>query len=467
VKVLDNTPDKLASTQGLKKFREEIAVHQRLYHPNVVLLMGACVTGDQLMIVQELMHRDLERILYDPNFKLSLGRLVGFGRQVALGMTWLHKLDPPVLHRDLKPSNCLLDREMLHLKIADFGLSSILQGGSRFLLKESFGPRGTANYLAPEVLAGEAVSTAADVYAYGILLWQILTRKRPYEDLDSISIDGFTDYVVDEGSRPEIEEDARQDYPILVELIEQCWGDDVEDRPEFEEICETLTDGLVEISVPHDIDAQRFWLKFFPSAGPEGVKIERCIRAMLKWFRLPANPEMRSKTLQNQLTQLGILMNEKDDGSIEGVSSKARISCEWFGSLMNWFGPFDNSFFKRVGNLCSRHWFHGHLSGPQSQRLLNGRADGFHLVRFSATEPGSFTISKVHDSRKVTHIRIAHSPCSSIYCIKGQKKEYKSISDLLEAEKDNLGLTMPCPGSRFMDSDEDAATGYVVNSDLL
>jgi serine/threonine protein kinase len=56
----------------MRKFRDEIAVHQRLYHPNIVLLMGACVQGNQLMIVQELMYRDLERVLFDESIKVSL-----------------------------------------------------------------------------------------------------------------------------------------------------------------------------------------------------------------------------------------------------------------------------------------------------------------------------------------------------------------------------------------------------------
>lgn len=54
----------------MRKFRDEIAVHQRLYHPNIVLLMGVCVTDSHLMIVQELMYRDLERVLYDESIKV-------------------------------------------------------------------------------------------------------------------------------------------------------------------------------------------------------------------------------------------------------------------------------------------------------------------------------------------------------------------------------------------------------------
>ncbi len=81
------------SQHELRKFQEEIAVHQRLYHPNVVLMMGACTTGERLMIVQELMHKDLEKVLFDDELNLSLARRLGFAREIALGMTWLHKVD--------------------------------------------------------------------------------------------------------------------------------------------------------------------------------------------------------------------------------------------------------------------------------------------------------------------------------------------------------------------------------------
>lgn len=61
----------------MRKFREEIAVHHRLYHPNIVLMMGVCVAGSQLMIVQELMYRDLERVLYDESIKVEKRVFVG------------------------------------------------------------------------------------------------------------------------------------------------------------------------------------------------------------------------------------------------------------------------------------------------------------------------------------------------------------------------------------------------------
>lgn len=255
----------------------------------------------------------------------------------------------------------------------------------RALLKKSeLAPRGTANYLAPEVLTGKELTTAADVYAvavavvvvvslagrsyaFGILMWQILTRKHPYEDVGDVSMDEFTDLIVDEESRPDIDDAQRADYPMLVDLIEQCWDARSSSRPSFQgerdaaagharssspshaDICGVISDALVEIAIPHDTEAQRFWLKFFSAVG-SGVKVERVVRALLKasaergggwgqcahgglqqWFRLPSNPEMHTAQLKSQLRDLELLLREHEemDGPSSKSSGRARITGTW------------------------------------------------------------------------------------------------------------------------------------------
>ena len=96
----------------------------------------------------------------------------------------------------------------------------------------------------------------------------------------------------------------------------------------------------------------------------------------------------------------------------------------------------------------------------KATRLLDGRSDGFFLVRFSSTEPGFFTISK-NSARKVSHIRIAHQPCSGKYSVgtpAHPRPSYASIAELLEKEE-HLHLGSPCPGSRF--AGEPEVSGYV------
>ena len=86
----------------------------------------------------------------------------------ARGMEFLHSASPPILHRDFKSLNLLVDRKW-NLKVADFGLTALKGVEDRRL--------GSIFWTAPEVLRGEPYNEASDVYSYGIVLWEILTRR--------------------------------------------------------------------------------------------------------------------------------------------------------------------------------------------------------------------------------------------------------------------------------------------------
>lgn len=126
---------------------------------------------------------------------------------------------------------------------------------------------------------------------------------------------------------------------------------------------------------------------------------------MLKWFRMPANPEMRPAALHKQLTQLELLLVEREDlGSdvaFGGVGKQVkrtlsllyslcddqvvcvrifffslfvqRVTAEWFGHIVSWLGPFEPDMLKRVASLCSKPWFHGHLSSAQVKKKKDHR----------------------------------------------------------------------------------------------
>lgn len=83
--------------------------------------------------------------------------------QVAVGMSYLHSRNPPIVHRDLKSANILLD-DHYHVRIADFGLSRILEEGGRTLTKVV----GTPQWMAPESLRGESYDSKADVFSFGV-----------------------------------------------------------------------------------------------------------------------------------------------------------------------------------------------------------------------------------------------------------------------------------------------------------
>ncbi|KAJ1489746.1 kinase-like domain-containing protein, partial [Baffinella frigidus] len=156
----------------------EILLITTLHHPNIVQLLGVCDSrnaqgGREMLLVMEyLQHGSLNEVLLDFNIALTDKRKQQMALDAAKGMLYLHTLLPPVLHRDLKSPNLLVDERAgrFTVKIADFGLS-------RFRVEYTMTFCGSPKWTAPEVLNGENYGTAADSWSFGVVLWEIATRK--------------------------------------------------------------------------------------------------------------------------------------------------------------------------------------------------------------------------------------------------------------------------------------------------
>jgi serine/threonine protein kinase len=118
-------------------------------------------------------------------------------RSAALGINYLHSLDPTIIHRDIKPSNLLVD-ETWNVKVADFGFARIKEENATMTRC------GTPAWTAPEIIRGEKYSEKADLYSFGVVMWEMLTRKQPYagRNFMGVSLD------VLEGKRPQIPQDC-------------------------------------------------------------------------------------------------------------------------------------------------------------------------------------------------------------------------------------------------------------------
>ena len=167
---------------------------------------------------------------------------------IANGMSFLHKKH--TIHRDLKPDNILED-ENFYPKIGDLGLSKIFDP-----IKPSdqsmFG--GTNIYMAPEMFIGDHYDISIDVYAFSIILFEIVTGEKPYKEIKNKS---SISYKVVHNYRPKFSEII----PISDEmksLIEQCWSQKPSDRPTFEEIVERLTDDNFIENSGYNVDLDRF-----------------------------------------------------------------------------------------------------------------------------------------------------------------------------------------------------------------
>ncbi|KAL2599579.1 hypothetical protein AAZV13_10G059700 [Glycine max] len=218
--------------ERFKEFLREVAIMKRLRHPNIVLFMGAVTQPPNLSIVTEYLSRgSLYRLLHRSGAKevLDERRRLGMAYDVAKGMNYLHKRNPPIVHRDLKSPNLLVDKKYT-VKVCDFGLSRLK--ANTFLSSKS--AAGTPEWMAPEVLRDEPSNEKSDVYSFGVILWELATLQQPWINLNPAQVVAAVGF---KGKRLEIPHDVN---PQVAALIDACWANEPWKRPSFASIMDSL-----------------------------------------------------------------------------------------------------------------------------------------------------------------------------------------------------------------------------------
>ena len=147
---------------------------------------------------------------------------------LALGMSYLHSHD--ILHRDLNPRHIFMD-EYLFPKIGGFGSSYNISKDESY--KQEWQLVGNLSYVSPEIITERIYSKAGDVYAFGMIVYEIMTTEVLYEGLSLPQIE----LQVPKGIRPKFKGEIPRIYK---ELIESCWQDNPYERPTFDEIVSRL-----------------------------------------------------------------------------------------------------------------------------------------------------------------------------------------------------------------------------------
>jgi len=218
-------------SKAVTDFKAEVTLMTRLRHPNIVLFMG--VVTEPLSLVTEFCSRgNLFDLLHNPKIPLTWSLRQQMALDAARGMNFLHTSQPIIIHRDLKSLNLLVD-DRWAVKVADFGLARFKAStGSAGLYTAQC---GTMQWMAPEVIAGHRYTEKADVFSFGINLWELLTRDIPYRGMQAMQV-GYA--VLNAGLRPPIPPDAPKPYAAL---IKACLRADAAKRPTFAQIIAALS----------------------------------------------------------------------------------------------------------------------------------------------------------------------------------------------------------------------------------
>uniref|UniRef100_A0A8C9SWW3 Discoidin domain-containing receptor 2 n=1 Tax=Scleropages formosus TaxID=113540 RepID=A0A8C9SWW3_SCLFO len=250
VKMLREDANKNARTDFLK----EIKIMSRLKDPNIVRLLGVCVCSDPLCMITEYMENgDLNQFLsrHEPEGQIALAcnaptvsysNLHHMATQIASGMKYLSSLN--FVHRDLATRNCLVGKDYT-IKIADFGMSRNLYSGDYYRIQ------GRAvlpiRWMAWESILLGKFTTASDVWAFGVTLWETFTlcKEQPYSQLsDEQVIENTGEFFRDQQRQIYLPQPACCPDPIY-KLMLSCWQRNTNERPSFQEIHQTLLGCLV------------------------------------------------------------------------------------------------------------------------------------------------------------------------------------------------------------------------------
>jgi len=399
--------------------------------------MGACTMPGDFFIVQEfLTGGDVEKALRDRDRAIPLYVRMRWAKDASLGMNWLHQSNPVFIHRDLKSSNLLID-ENGRVKVCDFGLSEVKMTGQ--MLQDTDSAKGTPLWMAPEVMMFQRFNEKADVYSFGIILWELLTREVPFSH--HRSYEKFKRAVCFTHERPPIPLESDE---TLQNLITRCWAPNPELRPAFTEIIADLDIILINVAISDPV-GRRFWREYFPNEEGDEIDYDTFENNFLNFLRVPTdiNPDVLDK---NKRCLAELIKTE----SKSSTHRTHIVNIIKFGKILKWFGPIQDpetnttgeTVLDKIRQTLEKTWFHGDITTKEATALLSDKPGGTFLIRFSESVDGFYTISKISSTRKVTHQRVNHEP-GSPYII--DNHEYASLEELV----DQRGFTSPCENSKY------------------
>jgi len=232
------------SEKTLALFQTEVNTLRLIRHPNIIELYGVCVDRGAdpknlakrepffCLVMQYAPNGSLYDLIHNPgdnSITLDLPLIVKILKQIANALVYLHKRKPPFIHRDLKPDNIVFDAKY-DIKLIDFGLAKDPSD-----LSYPHG-KGTIRWMAPEQFNANP-TTSSEVYSFGIIIWELLSRQLPYPDVDNVLQYGLARYKSNRDYRFVFPQNSP---PQLQLLAERCLKFDPVARPSMDTILHDL-----------------------------------------------------------------------------------------------------------------------------------------------------------------------------------------------------------------------------------
>jgi serine/threonine protein kinase len=289
--VIKQFKPKRAEESQTAAFLQEVAILSALaFHPNVVSLIGYC-QPPSAALVMPLYQGDLHSLIHDPSKRYNSLNLIDMVDQICSVMQAIHEMG--IAHRDLKPKNVLLEKReqsawenaqkpgpgnwsassktsppSYHLRLTDFGLAFVGKDAKTLDNLETVQIKGLSYpYAPPEALSGTAnlkthhqsaeFFQSGDVYSFGITLWEMISRKIPWEEaLQSSNSQEIIKERVLRGERPIIpamaSSSAKEDEKLVIlkALIQECWDPVSGNRPSFKKISQQIRSYMAMVNFP-------------------------------------------------------------------------------------------------------------------------------------------------------------------------------------------------------------------------
>jgi formylglycine-generating enzyme required for sulfatase activity/tRNA A-37 threonylcarbamoyl transferase component Bud32 len=219
VKVL--SPDVIASHSVLERFRREAETVAQLSHPHIVKLHFIGQKDDLVYLVMEMIDGGSLADRLTREGKLPIDEAARMFSEIASALAHAHKRG--VIHRDIKPQNVLLDSESGRAMVTDFGIARTAEGGS---LTATGMVVGTPAYLSPEQVTGEPSDHRADIYALGVMMYEMLAGQPPFTGPTPTAV-----LMKRLGGPPAPLRSIRPEVPAaLEELVDACLATDPNER---------------------------------------------------------------------------------------------------------------------------------------------------------------------------------------------------------------------------------------------